>query len=208
MHIGYSYAYHIADYDVYIIQDVKGSRKMKHLRTAINIVSFALLGVSLIWLLTVYGSFPEQMGIHYGEDNDFDVIASKIFAFYPFIAGFGLCGIISLLEPAVKKAKKAGKDLSGEKTEFIKKAALIVLSAMKLFWAVFFTIWNYCIIHRIKMFTFGIPIRRFQTFPIYFILSGILAYDSYFRLKKSKKYITAAVIITGALWLAVCKIKG
>ena len=159
---------------------------MKNLRTAITIVSFALLGVSLIWLLSVYGSFPDEMGIHYGEDNEFDVYASKAFAFYPFVAGFGLCDIFSLLEPAVRKAKKVGKDLSEEKTEFIRKTALIVLTATKLFWSVFFTIWNYCIIHQIKMFTFGLPIRKFQTFPVCIILGAGLAYDSLFRLKNQR----------------------
>ena len=181
---------------------------MKKVYTAVNIIVFGLLGMPLIWLLAVYGDFPEQMGVHYGEDNDFDVIASKLFAFYPFVTGFGLCGIFSLLELAVKKIKNVRKNLTEEKTGFIKKAALIILAAMKLFWSVFFTIWNYCIIHQTRMFTFGIPIRKIQSFPIYIIFCGILAYDSYFRQKKSKKYIAAAIIITGAVWAAVCKITG
>ena len=181
---------------------------MKKAHTAANIIAFGLLGMSLIWLLSVYGDFSERMGVHYGEDNEFDVIASKLFAFYPFAAGFGLCGIFCLLELAVKKVRKVGKNLTEEKTEFIKKAALCVLSAMKLFWAVFFSIWNYCVIHQTRMFTFGIPIRRFQSFPIYIIFCGILAYDSYFRQKKSKKYIAAAIIITGAVWVAVWKFIG
>lgn len=181
---------------------------MKKLRSAVNIIAFGLLGASLIYMLTVCGDFPEEIGIHYGEDNEFDVIASKAFAFYPFVVGFGLCGIFSLLELAVRKAKKVGKNLSEEKTEFIRKAALIVLAAMKLFWSVFYSIWNYCVIHQIRMFTFGIPIRKFQTFPICIVLCGILAYDSYFRMKKSKKFITAAIIIFVVFWAALVKITG
>ena len=181
---------------------------MKHLRKAVNIVSFTLLGVSLIWLLAVYGDFPEQIGVHYGEDSNFDVIASKSYAFYPFIAGFGFWGIFSLLGLAVKKVKKVGRKLSRKKIKFIKKSALNVLSSMKLFWSVFFTIWNYCIIHQTKMFTFGIPIRMLQVLPVYPVMSAVLAYDSHFRLKKSKKQITASVILCGAIWLALSEFMG
>lgn len=181
------------------------SEKRLSIRSILYIVSFVLLGVSFIWLLSVYGSFPDEMGIHYGEDNEFDVYASKAFAFYPFVAGFGLCGTFSLLGLAVKKVKKVGKDLSAEKIDFIRNTALWILAVMSLFWAVFFSIWNYCVIHQTRMFTFGLPIREFQKSPIYMIFIVVLVYDSYFNKKLSKGKTAAGVIFFLILLVIVVK---
>ena len=71
---------------------------------------------------------------------------------------------------------------------------------MKLFWAVFYTIWAHCVIHQTRMFTFGLPIREFQALPLLIIIGAFLAADSKVRLKKSTKYIIIAEII----WVAVC----
>ncbi len=168
---------------------------MKHLRTAINVVSFALLGVSLIWLLTVYGSFPEEIGIHFGEDNEFDVYASKWLAFFPFIAGFGLTIVFTVGDIAVSRAKCISKKLSEDDDIFVRKILLIAFDSMKLFWAVFYTIWAHCVIHQTRMFTFGISVRDFQKLPLLIISWAFMAIDSKVRLKKSKRYIIIGEII-------------
>ena len=64
-------------------------KTFKKFHTSVNIISFGLLAVYFVYTLAVYRDFPEQIGIHYGEDNEFDVYASKWLAFFPFIAGFG-----------------------------------------------------------------------------------------------------------------------
>ena len=72
---------------------------------------------------------------------------------------------------------------------------LIVFDTMKLFWAVFYTIWAHCVIHQTRMFTFGIPIRIFQVLPVVLIGGAVLAADSRIRLKKSERYIIIAELV-------------
>ena len=80
---------------------------------------------------------------------------------------------------------------------------IAALDAMKLFWAVFYTIWAHCVIHQTRMYTFGLPIREFQTLPLLIIVGAFLAADSKVRLKKSKKHIIIAEVILFAVVIFV-----
>ena len=57
--------------------DKMNAKTYKAVRTAVNVISFGMLAVYLVYMLAVYGDFPEQIGIHYGDDNEFDVYTSK-----------------------------------------------------------------------------------------------------------------------------------
>ena len=175
----------------------------KKLHTALGIISFGMLSVYLVYMLAVYGDFPEQIGIHYGEDNEFDVIASRAYAFFPFIAGFGLAIAFTVGGIAVSRAKYISKKLSADDDFFVRKMLLIAFDAMKLFWSVFYTIWAHCVIHQTRMFTFGIPIRDFQTLPLLMIIGAFLAADSKIRLKKSKRYIIISEIVFAAIIIII-----
>ena len=175
----------------------------KKLRTAVNILSFGILVVYLVYMLAVYGEFPEQIGIHYGDDNEFDVYASKWLAFFPFMAGFGLVIVFTIGSFAVNKAKYISKKLSEEDNVFVRKTVLIAFDAMKLFWAVFYSIWAHCVIHQTRMFTFGLPIREFQTLPLLIIIGAFLGADSKIRLKKSKRFIIVGEVVLFAVVIFV-----
>lgn len=178
-------------------------KKRSMIRIAVNILSFGMLFVYFVYMLAVYKDFPEQIGIHYGEDNEFDVYTSKWLAFFPFMAGFGLAIVFTVGDIAVSKAKRISAKLNGDDDLFVRKILLAAFDSMKLFWAVFYTIWAHCVIHQTRMFTFGIPIRDFQTLPLIIIIGAFLAIDSKIRLKKSKKYITIAEIILVAVVLFI-----
>ena len=180
---------------------------IKRLPAAVNILSFGMLFVYFVYMLVVYKDFPEQIGIHYGEDNEFDVYASKWLAFFPFMAGFGLAWIFTLAQIAAKKIKHIDKKLSEEDDRFVRITFIAALDSMKLFWAVFYTIWAHCVIHQTRMFTFGLPIREFQTLPLFIIAGAILAIDSKVRLKKSEKYIIAAELLLVAAVIFVMIIR-
>ena len=72
---------------------------------------------------------------------------------------------------------------------------IAALDAMKLFWAVFYTIWAHCVIRQTRMFTFGISVRDFQKLPLFIIPWAFIAIDSKVRLKKSKRYIIIGEIV-------------
>lgn len=167
----------------------------RKLQIVVNVLSFGMLGVYLVYMLIVYNIFPKQIGMHYGDDNEFDVYASRAYAFFPFIAGFGLALVFTVGSIAVNKAKRVSRKLSEEDDIFVRKAVLIVFDTMKLFWAVFYTIWAHCVIHQTRMFTFGIPIRIFQVLPVVLIGGAVLAADSRIRLKKSERYIIIAELV-------------
>ena len=182
-------------------------KAFKKLHLTVNIISFGMLSVYLVYMLLVYRDFPQQIGIHYGENNEFDVYASKWLAFFPFMAGFGLAWIFTLAQIAAQKIKRIGKKLSEEDDRFIRITFIAALDAMKLFWAVFYTIWAHCVIHQTRMFTFGLPIRDFQTLPLLIVIGAFLAADSKVRLKKSNKYIIIAETILFAVVIFIRIIK-
>ena len=77
---------------------------MKALKRAHIIILIACLiplAIGLVWFIIRYDSLPNPMGIHFGFDEKthesiFDVIDNKIFGIYPFVAGFGIIGLLSL----------------------------------------------------------------------------------------------------------------
>ncbi|MGB4092733.1 MAG: hypothetical protein WBK46_12465 [Ruminococcus flavefaciens] len=170
-------------------------KKRSIIRIAVNILSFGMLFFYFVYMLRVYGDFPEEIGIHFGEDNEFDVYYSKWLAFFPFMAGFGLAIVFTVGEIAVSRAKCISKKLSEDDDIFVRKVLLAALGSMKLFWAEFYSIWAHCVIHQTRMFTFGIPVRAFQGLPLFIIPWAFIAIDSKVRLKKSKRYIIIGEII-------------
>ena len=91
-------------------------KKRSIIRIAVNILSFGMLFFYFVYMLRVYGDFPEEIGIHFGEDNEFDVYYSKWLAFFPFMAGFGLAIVFTVGDIAVSRAKCISKKLSEDDT--------------------------------------------------------------------------------------------
>ena len=109
------------------------------------ILPWVILGVALVCFLFAYGGLPERIGVHFGHDGDFDVIAEKIFGFYPFAAGFGLMLLFTLGGHFAGKLKTGLKLAEGGDRAFravIKGYACILCWV----WSVFFTRWTYSVI--------------------------------------------------------------
>ena len=141
------------------------------IHTAANITAFGLLGAMLIYFLFSYEGLPERIGIHFSAvDGQLDVYSYKIFGFYPFVMGFGLLGIFSLLSLAVKKIKKLGLKITEKGDTVFRCTAVLLLDLIKLLWAVFFSFWTYCIVHQTGMGD-GTPLDIFRVFFIILLLS-------------------------------------
>ncbi len=83
-------------------------------RTHIIILLLCLIPllIGLVWFIIRYDRLPNPMGIHFGFDEKthesiFDVIDNKIFGIYPFVAGFGLIGLLSLCAFFVRRRNAA-----------------------------------------------------------------------------------------------------
>ena len=117
-----------------------------------NVVAFGLLGGFLIYFLLLYGGLPERIGVHFSAvDGQLDVYSYKVFGFYPFVMGFALMGVFSLLTLAVNKIKKLGLKVTEEGERVFRHAASLLLDVMKITWSVFFSCWTYCIVHQTGM---------------------------------------------------------
>ena len=116
-----------------------------------NIIAFGSLGFFLIYFLISYQGLPERIGVHFSSGGIFDVYSYKAFGFYPFVAGFGLLLIFSLLTIAAKKIKRIGMNVN-KKGDMITRIVIIeALDCMKFLWAAFFSMWAYCVIHQVGM---------------------------------------------------------
>lgn len=67
----------------------------------LNILAWAVFVLGLIRLLVAWNTLPDEIGIHFTSDGNFDARRSKLLAFYPYIisllalAFFGICGFFS-----------------------------------------------------------------------------------------------------------------
>ncbi len=136
-----------------------------------NVIAFGLLGGSLVYFLLSYGELPERIGVHFSAVNgELDVISDKIYGFYPFVMGFGLMLIFSLLTLVVRKVKKLGLKVSEKGDMLFRCAAALLLDLMKLTWSMFFSYWTYCIVQQTSMGD-GTLLDAFRVFFVILLLA-------------------------------------
>ncbi|MBQ9385084.1 MAG: DUF1648 domain-containing protein [Ruminiclostridium sp.] len=129
----------------------------------VNVAAFSSLGGYLAFMLVVWWNLPDMIGIHFGPGGsglfgyaDFDVFGDKLFAFYPFWAGFGLLLLFSLLQLAVKKIR-LGMKINETGESMLRAYVMLYLDLHKLVWAAFFSHWADCVIHQSRLFT-AVPV--------------------------------------------------
>ncbi len=166
---------------------------MKALKRAHIIIFIACLiplAIGLVWFIIRYDSLPNPMGIHFGFDEKthesiFDVIDNKIFGIYPFVAGFGLIGLLSLCGFFVRRVKPS-KKVTEKGDAIMRQFVLCIIDAFNIIISIYFTVWTYCIIKQYPkpMKQWGQPLALIWLplllgFPIGFIVLRIV-----FRKKK------------------------
>ena len=126
---------------------------MKALKRAHIIILIACLiplAIGLVWFIIKYDSLPNPMGIHFGFDEKthesiFDVIDNKIFGIYPFVAGFGIIGLLSLCGFFVRRVKP-NKKVTEKGDVIMRQFVLCIIDALSIIISIYFTVWTYCII--------------------------------------------------------------
>lgn len=107
------------------------------------------LAIGLVWFIIKYDSLPDPMGIHFGPDKNgesyFDVVDNKKFGFYPFVAGFGLIGLLSLCGFFVRRVKPS-KKITEKGHTIVQQFVLFFVDAHNIIISMYFTVWTYCII--------------------------------------------------------------
>ena len=125
-------------------------KAIKRTHLIILVLCLIPLLIGLVWFIIRYESLPDPMGIHFGfnektHESIFDVVDNKIFGIYPFVAGFGLIGLLSLCGFFVRRVKPSPK-VTEKGHSVMQQFVLFVVDAQNIIISIYFTVWTYCII--------------------------------------------------------------
>ena len=123
-------------------------RIIKTIHIALTVISWGIFILSLIRIAVVWNSLPDKIGVHFASDGEFDVIAGKNDAAYPYlvtIIALVFCEISALLSKKIKMGIKIS-----EKGDIkIRTALRILLDIIKLGFSFFFSgVWADCVIRQ------------------------------------------------------------
>lgn len=118
----------------------------------IGILSWGMLLFSFFYLLFIWKTLPEQLGVHFSHTGEFDLYDDKVNAFYPYLVGGGVLLFCELMIWVAKRIKSGLKiDDRGERR--LRMATVLCIDIVKGSITVFFTYWSYCVITQSSMST-------------------------------------------------------
>ncbi|MDE7398204.1 MAG: DUF1648 domain-containing protein [Oscillospiraceae bacterium] len=117
-------------------------RIIKTIHIALTVISCGIFMSSLIRIVVVWNSLPDNIGVHFAGNGEFDVFGSKNYVAYPYIVSviaLVFCEISALLS---KKISEKG-DIK------IRTALRMLLDVFKLRFSFFFSgVWADCVIRQ------------------------------------------------------------
>lgn len=113
----------------------------------LTIISWLFLFVSLVYIIIIWPTIPQEIGIHFGPSGEFDMYDSKTYAFYPYGVGFGLLLIFEGLCLVARKVK-SGMNITPEGEHVFRKVVTLLIDIGKLCTSTFFTYWSICVIRQ------------------------------------------------------------
>lgn len=119
--------------------------KLLH-RTLITLCIF-ILGGSLIYYLTKWGSLPDEPGIHFGPDQEFDVYASKVYGFYPHLMSGITIGIAAFSGWLISR-KSTGLNISEKGEKLFKAEIMLTVDVIALLVTLTFLEWTMAVSHQ------------------------------------------------------------
>ena len=109
----------------------------------ITAICWAVFVGSFIWLVVSIKTMPEPLGVHFGDDGNFDIYAGKSFAFYPFIVGAVALFMLTVFKGL---SGKVSLNVDPEGCELMLAAFGVLVALFEILVSVYCFIWNYCII--------------------------------------------------------------
>ncbi len=128
---------------------------MKNVHKAAVLISWGLLAAAMIHLCFKWEGMPEITGVHFGNEGEFDVFASKKYITYPFVIA-GVVLILLHLAAFAARRVKLGVKINSEGETKLRERIMLLIDANRLFvsaWAVY---WVELVIYQHKLN--GIPI--------------------------------------------------
>ena len=109
-----------------------------------------LILASLVYYLIRWGSLPEEVGMHFSADGNFDVVASKFYGFYPHIISGLIIGGIAVADHLIL-TKQTGMRIDEAGERLFKTELLLTLDVFLTQWCVFFAQWSWAVSMQVPM---------------------------------------------------------
>jgi len=120
---------------------IKMNRKIIVLHRIFLLVSILILTASLVFYLIKWNSFPNEIGVHFDGDGQYDVVSSKFYGFYPHVVGGIFTAGIAFVDYLVSR-KKTGLKISSKGESVFKTELILVLDVLSVLFSVFFANWS------------------------------------------------------------------
>jgi hypothetical protein len=102
------------------------------------------LATSLIFYLIKWNQLPDEIGMHFDFEGNFDVVSSKIYGFYPHVIGglilAGMAGANHLIE-----TKNTGLKITEKGEKLFKAVLILTLDCFTFMWSSYFSFWAYSV---------------------------------------------------------------
>ncbi|MBE6875332.1 MAG: hypothetical protein E7496_01185 [Ruminococcus sp.] len=120
------------------------NRKCLMIHRILLFISILILMTSLVFYLIKWNSFPEEIGVHFGADGQYDVIASRFYGFYPHIVGGILIAGFAFTNFLIRR-KSTGLHLSEAGEQHFKTELCLTLDCLSVLLSLFFANWSRCV---------------------------------------------------------------
>ncbi len=117
------------------------NRKITLIHRILTLISILILSASLVFYLTKWTSFPDEIGVHFGPDGQYDVVASKFYGFYPHVVGGILITGIALANFFIQK-KSTGLKITETGEQHFKTELCLTLDCLSVLLSLFFANWS------------------------------------------------------------------
>lgn len=115
---------------------------------ALMLISLGIMIIASVYFLVKIWALPNEIGVHFDGDGQFDVIANKWFGLYPFVVGYGtwlLMKLFSILSGKIKSGFKVNEN--GD--EMLKLSFRLLASVIAFCVCIFFSYWALCVLNQI-----------------------------------------------------------
>lgn len=152
------------------------------------IISILMLLASLVFFLIKWNELPDEIGIHFASDGQFDVEAEKFFGFYPHLVGGILIAVFQSAHYLINKIK-IGLSISAEGETLFKTEFRLTLDVLSVLVSLFFVNWSLSVSLQVSLnivLTLILAALMFGVSTAGIVL-GIITYKKHREKKESAK---------------------
>lgn len=156
------------------------NKKISVIHHILFFFSIFLLAASLVFYLSKWSSYPEEIGIHFAPDGQYDVIASKFYGFYPHVAGgIAIAGLT--FSGYLIHHKKTGLSVSEKGEQLFKTELCLTLDCLSVLLSIFFSFWSRTVSLQIPLDAnfMGNLVSIMLIVSVFGIVSEIVTYQKY-----------------------------